>query len=450
VNLRRELKIVESRPSLEDIEKSMDVTEDMHFIYKFKALELEKTLIHKPELCTGCGICAEICPSNAIEIGMIPEIATGEIDAPFIMIDQDKCDYCGICTLCPLNAMEFLFNDISIKESDDYPKLDRTHFLDEDKCIKCFLCEEVCPREAIKADIIVKKKEDIVKYPNGVSFKELDIKGEIQIDYDKCTYCKLCDKLCDALEIVSEEPNPLNIYGGKRIEIYYNECDYCGLCEKICPVDAIKVKCETEVEREIGELSVEGKINVDLDKCIFCNWCGTVCFVDAIKVEKAIEGEITLRRLDYCDPVGCKACIKICPTNCWYIPHEKDRKVAVDERFCIYCGSCQLSCSEHCIIVNRKNVKYTEFDTTKPWAISWLKAIEIIKGNKEEKISKLIPLEQKKEIIQVEEKIKEIPKVDPELWNKFKEKLDKLMVIMGKAPVRYYLEGMKESKPKID
>ncbi|MHA1310519.1 MAG: 4Fe-4S binding protein [Candidatus Helarchaeota archaeon] len=434
----------------ETISKSMEVTDKMEFIYKYKTEGLEKTLKYIPNLCTGCGICVDICPVEAIELGPITEIATGEIDAPYILIDQNKCEYCGICTLCPLNAIEFSFDELNIKDSDDYPKFARSHFLDEDKCVKCFLCEETCPREAIEAQITVKKKDELVIYPEGVSFKDLKIEGDIKIDYEKCTYCKLCDKLCDALEIVPGNQSPLNIYAGKRIEIYLSECDYCGLCEKICPVDAIKVNCNTQVEREIKDISVEGKIIVDEEKCIYCNWCGNVCFVDAIKVEKEFEGEITLQRLEFCDPLGCQACIKICPTKSWYIPQEKSEKIAVDEKFCIYCGSCELACPENCIIVDRNVVKYKEFNQNTPWANSWLKALKIIEESKKVEMElKSIPIEQKEEVKKTTKKIEKIPQVAPEIWEKFQAKLNNLNEILGKAPVRYYMEGKKEKKPKI-
>ncbi len=266
--------MTETEINEQKIIKSMDVTDDMDFIYTYEAEGLKKILIHKPKNCTGCGICVAICPSDAIELGPVPEIATGELDAPYIMIDQDKCDYCGICTLCPLNAMEFKFNDKEIKEIEGYPELDRSISLDENKCVKCFLCEEICPRDAIEARVKVTKKDELVKYPGNKSFKDYDIKGKIQIDLEKCTYCKLCDKLCDALEVIPAEASPLNIYAGKRIDISYDECDYCGLCEKICPVDAIKVSCETIIDRTINDPKIEGSINIDESKCIYCDWCG--------------------------------------------------------------------------------------------------------------------------------------------------------------------------------
>jgi ferredoxin len=48
-----------------------------------------------PELCTGCEICMEICPMEAIE--MVNGIAK---------IDQIKCSNCRLCVReCPLEAI---------------------------------------------------------------------------------------------------------------------------------------------------------------------------------------------------------------------------------------------------------------------------------------------------------------------------------------------------------
>lgn len=50
------------------------------------------------ELCTRCGICAQLCPEAAITIG--PEMA---------IIDYTYCKGCGICSHeCPLDAIDFV------------------------------------------------------------------------------------------------------------------------------------------------------------------------------------------------------------------------------------------------------------------------------------------------------------------------------------------------------
>ena len=51
-----------------------------------------------PELCKGCSLCAKKCPTEAI---------SGVVGQPFV-IDNDKCVKCGVCqSTCKFNAIEF-------------------------------------------------------------------------------------------------------------------------------------------------------------------------------------------------------------------------------------------------------------------------------------------------------------------------------------------------------
>jgi NAD-dependent dihydropyrimidine dehydrogenase PreA subunit len=52
------------------------------------------------ERCNGCGLCAEYCPGDAVE--MIDK--QPQITAP------GSCSYCGICEeMCPQGAIELLY-----------------------------------------------------------------------------------------------------------------------------------------------------------------------------------------------------------------------------------------------------------------------------------------------------------------------------------------------------
>jgi ferredoxin len=53
-----------------------------------------------------------------------------------------------------------------------------------------------------------------------------------EIDYDLCTYCKLCSKVCFVRAITDT---------GDRVVSDGSRCVSCGLCASVCPVDAIKL-----------------------------------------------------------------------------------------------------------------------------------------------------------------------------------------------------------------
>lgn len=59
----------------------------------------EKTLVQEKESCTGCGMCAAICPSSAIQMQMDSH---GFL---YPTVDTAKCTDCGLCTRkCPVST----------------------------------------------------------------------------------------------------------------------------------------------------------------------------------------------------------------------------------------------------------------------------------------------------------------------------------------------------------
>ncbi|MFX0067669.1 MAG: 4Fe-4S binding protein [Promethearchaeota archaeon] len=374
-------------------EQSLEFT-DSKMLLTWKMDNLKKRLVYVADHCFGCILCEVSCPELAIKLGPIPEIATGELKAPPILIDQDKCIFCGICAnVCPPHAIDFTFNDRSVTEMEEYPKLLGSINI-KDGCIPCLLCEKICPRDAFKLNLKVEKKDNLVIYKTEPG----KIEGTIDIDKEKCTYCGLCEELCDAIKINWLDPSGGALVPADDIVVDEEKCDYCGLCEKICPSEAARVECKTKTDREIKELVIEGSLELDEEKCTYCGWCALICPVDAVEYDKPLKGEISITDLEKCDPIGCKACINICPSKAWYIPKtpehkQKHGKIAVNKDICIFCGSCQNACPENLITVTRDKIKATEAPKT-PWLSSWKCAFDKIIGRLSDSPKiRLIPVE---------------------------------------------------------
>jgi formate hydrogenlyase subunit 6/NADH:ubiquinone oxidoreductase subunit I len=64
-----------------------------------------------------------------------------------------------------------------------------------------------------------------------------DVHNPIKIDVDLCIRCNLCDWICPGDIIYKEENDKTTL----PVIAYPDECWYCGLCESTCPTKAITV-----------------------------------------------------------------------------------------------------------------------------------------------------------------------------------------------------------------
>ncbi|MDO9518340.1 MAG: 4Fe-4S binding protein [Methanosarcinaceae archaeon] len=404
------------------VTKDMDIQES-HFIYSQITEKSKKILDYDYKRCTGCGICVGLCPTKALELGPMHEIATG-MDAPPVMMDLEKCTFCGMCAnFCPVHAFNMEFEG-ELPDEDNYPVYD-SYVKFNEKCLPCVLCEAVCPEDAIEVEFTFKKKEEIAPFKK-------DAKGEIEIDMDKCNFCGICAKFCDAFIMVEREPTPTDLTPFQQILVDEDKCDYCVLCQDLCPEDAIRVKGERPCEAP----SIEGNITVDDKKCTRCTWCKAVCPYDAVDVKKPFEGELVLveGNIDKCDPQGCHGCFNVCPSHLWYVPEDTGKKIAIKEDYCTYCGACVNACHVDVMRVSRDKVNHTEIPDS-PWASQWKDAVGSMVTSKRNipDISRTLKVEKEppREHVEVV-----MPEFDESLLNAARERIEKAMPALKNVKIR--------------
>jgi energy-converting hydrogenase B subunit K len=128
--------------------------------------------------CISCGICAELCPQEAITL------KKGAIN-----VDLDSCIMCETCGIhCPTDAIPKV---TSVK----YEISGGFNYIDENLCVKCGLCKDICGEDAIHT---VEISDDEINL--GTKNKRL----RFVVDDDKCIYCGACMNICPSKSFIFE------------------------------------------------------------------------------------------------------------------------------------------------------------------------------------------------------------------------------------------------------
>ncbi len=185
--------------------------------------------------CMGLGECVEVCPFDAIHIN----------DKGIAEVDKEKCTACNKCIdICPKNVIELVpYDQLTVVDCNNKEKgghvkkncsvaciacgicerncpFDAIHVennlavIDYDKCTNCMVCAEKCPTHAIEANLLLRKKAEVID--------------------DKCIGCTICAKNCPVEAITGELKSVHHVDADK--------CIGCGVCEQKCPKDAIVMR----------------------------------------------------------------------------------------------------------------------------------------------------------------------------------------------------------------
>ena len=234
------------------------------------------------------------------------KIESNEIVDKFFTVSP-RCVRCDLCVEeCPVDAIS----------PSNYFKTCKI----EDNCVKCEICAQTCPVACIyimESKSIIDEESDIVKYelkqatvPHRIIRME-----DISIDRSKCDECGHtgdCIKFCPTkafslkkksyIEIMEDMTYP-SLEDREYPYIEKKLCIGCGSCVNLCKNNVIKLK------RTLGPVIKTHKLNINQEECVQCYLCEETCPVSAIR----LENDKVILDNEKC--INCNVCSSKCPVD---------------------------------------------------------------------------------------------------------------------------------------
>ena len=196
-----------SLPSKKAIEVEENITD-----YQFKMLNHVMVLRYDESKCLECGFCHRVCPITvSIYDELLKKTAIGtpkemgiESDKK-IVVDVEKCSFCGSCSwICPGYTLELFINGekkLLLVENGSLPEFDEeVRTLENDQKV----------RKVVEGSITITCNEKDTKIIDAfteecaVSAMEREDK-DIEADRDKCILCFKCTEAAENYDNISVE-----------------------------------------------------------------------------------------------------------------------------------------------------------------------------------------------------------------------------------------------------
>lgn len=190
--------------------------------------------IHRMQ-CIQCGECVAACPKKCLgmnnqytepqaekvvdtyEVELKKDESKGKTPEGDLTCKTEDCVYCGLCAkVCPADAL----------------KVDRKEKIwevDKEACAKCEACVEKCPKKCLSIGEAKAEEAKAEEKPDASEGEE-----KLTCNLEDCIYCGLCAKNCpcDALTVDRKE---------KVWKVDEEACVKCGACLEKCPKECLSI-----------------------------------------------------------------------------------------------------------------------------------------------------------------------------------------------------------------
>ncbi len=272
--------------------------------------------------------CNLICPVGAL-LGLASRVGVFKV-----AIKQEDCTGCGLCEkVCKGGCID---------------RKERT--VDFDRCVGCFNCFDVCPRDDMYFHTPWRKETPAQASDRGrrrfLRQSTASVAFFLLADGDK----KIVPKKLTTVPTGS--PLPVSPPGSRGVDHFTATCTACHLCVSACIADVLQ---PSVFEYGLGGL-FQPRMDYRSGYCQYdCTACVDVCPSGAIlplpkEQKKLTQLGVVKFVKDNCivntEHTDCGACSEHCPTKAVTMVKFEEKLMIpeIHDEFCIGCGACEHAC----------------------------------------------------------------------------------------------------------